>query len=260
MNYFPYLLVLLLGATPPPTVAQTMGLVAGYQALFGPAEGLNTIVDRYNSSSSRDLREPLSDFRQLRGWSIRLLYSKDEVRMRKLLFDFGFDHRAQRREAVEVAPITGEATDRQLRLALHTGNVGVHLPLFVKNSWFGYGGLRAQVGVLSVGDRSDDGDWQRLQRSFYGDLEVVVRLVTNLTRTLGSGTNKSGWVLSIEPYYTIGADVFDGQTHNLSEADRVFNPNLTSSSPAELPLNLRGLGLRVSIGFLISLPRSSFTP
>ncbi len=212
-----------------------LGLRGGYNMFFSTPDGLNYIVDRYNETRPF-LTEEMEHFSYLDGFTYHFFGG-----LANFLVEAGYDHRSQTRFARGI-DASGFNQERQLRMVLNTGNLGLAYSFIADEDAFVSAGVRSNIGPLRIktriGSEDEVGDleWEEIYDDIYMDFEFNLKLVMQ--------------GFSIEPYYTVGLDSFSDMVHNLQEVNQALNPNTHQNDPETISLKANGFGIRIMFAFM----------
>jgi hypothetical protein len=210
---------------------------------FTNAQGIDVLVDRYNSNFS-NMVEQLPSFGYLDGFSYHgfLAWGADDYGwLSGGVIEFGYDNRSRTHSAIFAS--SGLQFEEQVRFTINTGNLGLGIPLLIASDGLISVGARTNIGTLKVKTRygregeARDEEWEDLEKMLYMDFEINLKLVMQ--------------GFSIEPYYTFSADKLFDNMNDLYYMNSELNPDTYQMDGESIPLNAGAFGIRVMIALIV---------
>jgi hypothetical protein len=210
------------------------GLKMGYNMNFVNMDGVNTVVDRYNSTYT-NLDQELGYFNYLDGFSYHITTVWGFI-------DAGYDNRSKSQTAIFTA--NGRRYEEEIRLGLNTAHIALALPIILTEDRFTYinFGTSLNFGQLKLRSRTalegnlKESDWEEVYSGSYMDMELNFRFTTQ--------------GFTIEPYYGFSLDGLMNEVSNMYLMNRALNPDTYQLDGADVPIRYRAFGIRLMFTIL----------
>ncbi len=214
--------------------AQMFGVRLGYSGSFTDLEGLNQVVENYNTSRQW-LEQEMKNFGYLDGYTIGITSGA-----RVFWFDMEYSTRGQKRKASGV-DLTGNLGTRSLKLKNNTFAFTLSGVATNSNGGIGFG-LRTELGANKLKTKVEyanesDAKWNVVQKDLAIKMGPAMRVVNRIGDSLE---------MSFSIYYVFGLS-----TTNFTEADIAINNTFyNSTTPEQFDVNNHTFGFALTLGFI----------